>query len=76
MSKPTNQPAAMPPERPRELTELLEKAAKQPGVSELMSVYESWKHFEEAARPHRELLAMKRIVMASNTSGPPVRPLS
>lgn len=62
-----------PDTRPKQLSELLEQALRQPGVREFMAVYENWKALEDVTRPHRQAMGVKRIVSVSNTSGPMVR---
>lgn len=53
-----------------ELSELLEQALKEPGVKELMDLYDSWRTLEDAARPYRQAMAVRRIISASNSSTP------
>jgi hypothetical protein len=59
--------------RPQELSDLLRQALQQPGASEFMAVYEHWKTLDDAARPYRRAIGMKRVISASNTSGSIVR---
>ena len=62
-----------PGTRPQELSDLLRQALQQPGVRELMAVYEHWKTLEHVAQSHRQALGVRRIISASNVSGPTVR---
>jgi hypothetical protein len=39
-----------------ELAEMIAKAIREPGVQEAMKVYESWRRFEEAARPAQQAM--------------------
>jgi hypothetical protein len=59
--------------RPQELSDLLRQALQQPGVRELMAVYEHWKTLENVAQSHCQALGMRRIISTSNVSGPMVR---
>jgi hypothetical protein len=56
-----------------DVSELIEKAARQPGVHELMTVYEKWRLFDDSCRPFRQIMGMIRVVSLSNTSGPAIR---
>jgi hypothetical protein len=49
---------------------LIEKAAKQPGVAELLKVYKSWQQFDEVLEIHNRLMATKHIVSISSSSNP------
>jgi hypothetical protein len=55
-------------DRQQELAELISQASKQPGVEQLMQVYQQWKPFEEVMRVHRQYLGIQRIVFVSNSS--------
>jgi len=57
-------------EQGTEVTKLLEQALKEPGVKELMDLYDSWRTLEEAAWPYRQAMAVRTIVSASNSSTP------
>lgn len=59
-----------PDSRAHEVTDLLQQALQQPGVRELMEVYEQWQRRDEATRPYLQALGVKRIISASNTSRP------
>lgn len=50
------------------LEELVRQAQEQPGIRELMAVHEAWARYERAAIPHRQLLALRRVVHLSNSS--------
>ena len=52
---------------------LLESAMKQPGIKEVMEVYNSWKVLDKTVQFHQQVLGMTRIVSLSNNSGPVVR---
>lgn len=64
---------AAPEEQAEALTELIEQARRQPGVAELMEVYEGWQSVDEAARPYLQTMATRQIVSLSDNSGPCVR---
>jgi hypothetical protein len=49
---------------------LIEKAARQPGVVELLKVYKSWQQFDEVLEAHNRLMATKHIVTISSSSDP------
>lgn len=53
----------------KELSSLIEAAQSQPGIQDLMAVYETWKEIEDATQPHRQAMGVKRIVSLSNESG-------
>jgi len=50
--------------------DLLKQAMKQPGIQQLMAVYEDWKKVDNVAKPYREVMGVKRVISTSNTSGP------
>ncbi|MBM3971000.1 MAG: hypothetical protein FJ302_14255 [Planctomycetes bacterium] len=56
-------------DRQKELVELISEAAKQPGIQQLMEVYQQWKPYEAVARAHQQLLGIHRVVIVSNSSG-------
>ena len=56
--------------------QLLQSALSQPGVRELVEVYEAWKAVEAVAAPQRQLMGVKRTVSVSSSSGPVVRPVT
>jgi len=45
----------------------------QPGVSELLKVYESWQRFDRISETHNRLFAAQHIVSISSSSGPVLR---
>ena len=53
----------------KDLSALIETARKQPGVQDLMAVYETWKEIENAIQPHKQAMGVKRIISLSNESG-------
>lgn len=55
------------------VSELLEQALSQPGVNELMAVYDHWKALDAVARYQFQAIGIKRVILDSNTSGPVVR---
>jgi hypothetical protein len=55
------------------VSELLEQALSQPGVNELMAVYDHWKALDAVARHQFQAIGMKRVILASDSSGPMVR---
>jgi hypothetical protein len=62
--------------QPQELSDLLKPALQQPGIRELMAVYENWKTLEDVVRPHRQAMGVKRIISVSNVSGPTGRQIT
>jgi hypothetical protein len=56
-----------------EHSKLIKQALKQPGVSELMAVYNRWRTLEDVARHQFQAFGVKRVILASNSSGPTVR---
>lgn len=56
-------------DRQNELVELINEAAKQPGIQQLMEVYQQWKPYEAVARAHQQILGIHRVVIVSNSSG-------
>jgi hypothetical protein len=53
-----------------ELNELLQKALQQPGVQDVMYVYETWRRIDEASRPCFQAMAQRPAVSFSNTTSP------
>jgi len=55
------------------LAGLVREAQRQPGIQDLLFVYEHWRKFEEAALPHRRAAALRPSVYSSDssTAGPP-----
>jgi hypothetical protein len=45
----------------------------QPGISELMAVYNYWRTLDDVARQQFQAVGVKRVILASNSSGPMVR---
>ena len=56
-----------------ETNRLIQAAARQPGVAELLSVYESWRRFDEVFEAHNQFMATKHVVSTSSSSGPVLR---
>ena len=56
-----------------EARRLIEAAAKQPGIADLIRVYESWQRFDQVFEVHNRLIAAKHIVSTSSSSGPILR---
>lgn len=56
----------------QESRDLLRRALEKPGVRDLMLVYEQWEKFNRAAEPCRQAMSAKRVVCASNSSGPAI----
>jgi hypothetical protein len=52
----------------KELRELIDAARKQPGVAELMDVYQQCQVVEQAATAYQKLFGVKRIVSLSDGS--------
>ena len=51
-----------------EIEELLREARKQPGVSDLFDVYQTWRQIETAIQPHRFFMGQQFILSSSNSS--------
>ncbi|NMC19742.1 MAG: hypothetical protein GYA33_04915 [Thermogutta sp.] len=68
MSQATSSPgkANIPPEE--ELAALIAAACKQPGIQEVMQLYQQWKPYEAIARIHRHNRAIPRVSVASDSS--------
>ena len=49
---------------------LLKQAMKNPGVRDLVEVYENWQRLDRSAEGYRQVLAPKSIVSSSDTSAP------
>ena len=58
-----------------EARSLIETAAKQPGIAELLRVYDSWRQFDTALEAHNRLVAPKQVVSSSSSSDPVLRQL-
>jgi hypothetical protein len=56
-----------------EYSKLIEQALNQPGISELMAVYNYWRTLDDVARQQFQAVGVKRVILASNSSGPMVR---
>ena len=53
-----------------ETLELLRCAVAQPGVKEMMSVYQRWESLREATQVYSEAASCKTVVALSDTSTP------
>jgi hypothetical protein len=49
---------------------LLKQAMKNPGVRDLVEVYENWQRIDRSAQTYRQVLAPKSVVSSSDTSAP------
>jgi len=56
--------------RSRDLDVMLKRAMGEPGIKELMAVYEQWKRVEVVARAGREAIRIRKVISVSNTSLP------
>jgi hypothetical protein len=54
-----------------EISKLIESARKQPGVQEVMAVYEKWKTFDASIQSQRRVVGIHRIISLSSSSVPP-----
>jgi hypothetical protein len=52
----------------KDLDNLIEAARKQPGVQELMTVYETWRTLDTVTQSHKQAMGIKRIISISNVS--------
>jgi hypothetical protein len=57
-------------ERARDATAMLERALKEPGVREMMSVYKQWESIETTIQPYCRVTTPKMIVALADTSDP------
>ena len=69
MSELTSPPVKSKPTPQEELAALITAASKQPGVQELMQVYQQWKPFEAAVQAHQRYLGIHRVSVVSDSSG-------
>jgi len=53
----------------KDLSDLIESARRQPGVKDLMAVYETWRTLDSATLQYRQTMGVKRIISLSNESG-------
>lgn len=49
---------------------LLKQAMKNPGVRDLVEVYENWQRMDRFAEGYRQVVAPKSVVSSSDTSAP------
>ena len=56
--------------RSEQVSELLQRALSQPGVREVMEVYDHWQARNRAAEPYMRAMSAKQIVSLSNCSEP------
>ena len=54
--------------RDEELVRLIKQAQAQPGIPEVMAIYNNWRKLEDAARPQLQAMNPKIIVTSSDTS--------
>jgi hypothetical protein len=52
------------------LDELLEKAMEQPGIRDVMYVYDAWRHIDETCRPHFDAMDEQPSISVSNATSP------
>ena len=57
------------PDPQQELLDLIAAASKQPGIEQLMRVYQQWRPFDAAMQAHRQYFGVHRLKVASNSSG-------
>ena len=69
MAQLTPLPEKSKPNPQEELLNLITAASKQPGIQELMQVYQQWKPFEAAMQAHRQYLGIHRVKVVSDSSG-------
>jgi hypothetical protein len=69
VSKQSKSSGEKPNQRQKELAKLIRDAVKQPGIQQLMDVYQHWKPYEAVARAHQQFLGIQRVVVVSNSSG-------
>ena len=66
MSRPSSQKA-------RSARILANRAAKHPGVAELVEVYDAWRKYEKATAAHDLFKGTKQRTCVSSSSGPLLR---
>ena len=54
--------------RDEDLVRLIKQAQAQPGIPEVMAIYNNWRKLEDAARPQFQAMNPKIIVTSSDTS--------
>jgi hypothetical protein len=69
MAQLTPLPTESKPNPQEELANLITAASKQPGVQELMQVYQQWKPYEAAMQVHQRYLGIHRVSVVSDSSG-------
>lgn len=67
-NKPTGKRSAKPDAKT--VQRLLKQAMKNPGVRELVEVYENWQRLDRPAQAYRQVMAPRSIVSLSDTSAP------
>lgn len=55
-------------DRPEELARLISEAQKQPGLPEVLAVYEEWRLVEQIAEPVRQAMEPAGTIYTSNSS--------
>ena len=60
------------PKQEADLSQAVKAAREQPGVEDLMAVYDAWAKFDSVMRQHRQLVLRARVVTLSCSSGPAV----
>jgi hypothetical protein len=53
-----------------EVSAILERALAQPGVREMMSVFQRWESLREAVRPYGQAASGRTLVALADTSAP------
>jgi hypothetical protein len=56
--------------RQEKLQQLIRDASEQPGIRELMAVYEKWRALDSVAQTYRHVLGAQRVVVLSSSSTP------
>ena len=54
----------------RDASDLLQKALKEPGVKELMDVYEAWLRLVGSQQPYGQVMKAKFVAFSSDNTSP------
>jgi hypothetical protein len=66
--------AALP--KPESGPELLRKAIRQPGVADMVQVYETWRKYERPISDFESANTIREVTSLSSSSGPALCPAS
>ena len=72
----TEAPKKNAPESTDEAQSIIDAASKQPGVAELLKVYESWRSFESVRDVYVQATTPQQVISLSSSSAPVLRHVS